>query len=393
MNPRSRRICIVTGSRAEYGRLRRLVALLNDDDRTEVRLVVTGSHLAPEFGLTVREIEDEMVRIDERVEIVLDSNSGLGMAKSLGLATMGLAEAFERQQPEIVLVFGDRYEMLGAASAALALRLPIAHIAGGQLTEGAMDDAIRHAITKLSHLHFASIESDRRRILQLGEAPERVFTVGSTGVDAIVHQQRLSRREVEERLGITLGERNLLVTFHPETLSPLPPERQIQELLTALARLDDDIKLIFTMANVDAGGRALNAAVAAFVGSRPGKTAFVASLGQEAYLSALALVQGVVGNSSSGIIEAPSFGIGTVNIGDRQKGRLRAASIVDCPLEAAAIGTAIDHLLSPVFRASLKGLRNPFGDGNSSERIRDVLATYPLDGLIQKSFNEFFLPA
>jgi GDP/UDP-N,N'-diacetylbacillosamine 2-epimerase (hydrolysing) len=388
VSTRARRICVVTGSRAEYGRLRRLIRLLAEDPRTDVRLVVTGSHLAPGFGLTVREIEAEMVHIDERVEIVLASDTGIGMAKSLGLATMGIAEALARQQPEIVVVFGDRYEMLAAASAALALRLPVAHIAGGQLTEGAVDDAIRHAITKLAHLHFASIESDRQRILQLGEAAERVFTVGSAGVDAIVHQERLSRAEVEARLGMELGGRALMVTFHPETLSPLPPERQVGELLSAMGGLEDDIRLVFTMANADPGGYAVNDALRAFVIGRPGRAVLVDSLGQQAYLSTLALVKGVVGNSSSGIIEAPSFSIGTVNIGDRQKGRLRSGSVIDCPIEATAISGAVRRLLSSDFATSLAGLRNPFGDGSASERIRDVLATHPLEGLIHKTFSD-----
>ncbi len=381
-----RRIAIVTGSRAEYGLLSRLIRLLAEDGRTEPLVVVTGTHLAPEFGMTVTEIEAEGVAIAERVEIVLASDSGLGMAKSLALATMGLAEAFARLTPDLVLVFGDRYEMLGAASAAMALRLPLAHIAGGQLTEGAVDDAIRHAITKLAHLHFTAIEAYGRRIVQMGEAPERVFVVGSTGLDAIRDGQRLPRAELEARLGLDLGQRSLLVTFHPETLSALAPERQVAELLAALAGIEDDVRLIFTGVNADAGGRAIAAAVEAFVATRPGRAVAVKSLGHQGYLSALALVSGVVGNSSSGLIEVPSFGIGTVNIGDRQKGRLRAASIIDCPTEAAAIAAALRRLLSPGFRAGLAGLVNPFGDGHASERIRDILATHPLDGLIRKSF-------
>ncbi|KIL97763.1 UDP-N-acetylglucosamine 2-epimerase [Paramagnetospirillum magnetotacticum MS-1] len=381
-----RRICVITGSRADYGLQSRLIQLLADDPRTEPRLIVTGSHLVADFGLTVGEIEADGVAIAERVECVQADDSGLGMAKSLGLAVIGLAEALGRQKPDLVVVFGDRYEMLAAASAAMALRLPLAHIAGGQLTEGAVDDAIRHAITKLAHLHFTAIEPYRRRILQLGEAPERVFTVGSTGLDAIRLRPRLGRAEVEARLGMTLGERSLMVTFHPETLSPLPPEAQITEMLSALGGLDDDVRLIFTMANADAGGRAITRAVEEFVARRPGRSVLVASLGQQGYLSALAQVQGVVGNSSSGLIEVPSFGIGTVNIGDRQKGRLRAASIIDCPILAESIADALTRLLSPEFQAMARSVVNPFGDGHASERILDVLAAHPLDGLIRKGF-------
>lgn len=382
-----RRVCVVTGSRAEYGLLHWLIRALASDPRTEPIVVVTGSHLAPEHGMTVREIEDDGIAIAERVEILMASDTGVGTAKAMGLATMGLAETFARQKPDLVVVFGDRFEMLAAASAAMALRLPIAHIAGGQLTEGAIDDAIRHALTKMAHLHFTAIPTYAARIRQLGEAPERIFVVGSTGLDSITRETLLERAKVEERLNITLGERALLVTFHPETLSATPPERQIDELLTALANFDASA-LIFTQPNADPGGRAIMERLQEFAATRPRRTAVFPSLGRLCYLSTMAQVKAVVGNSSSGIIEAPSFRVATVNIGDRQKGRLRAASVIDCACEHATITTSLTRALCPEFQAALATVVNPFGDGHASERIVDILASYPLGNLLCKHFHD-----
>lgn len=386
--PRPRRICLVSGSRAEYGLLRPLIQSLEADPRTETRLVVTGAHLATAFGHTVDEIEADGTSIHERVPILTADDSGLGMAQAMGRATSGLAEAFVRQAPDLVVVFGDRYEMLGAASAAMALRLPIAHIAGGQLTEGAVDDAIRHAITKLSHLHFTAVDAYGRRIIQLGEDPDRVFVVGSLGLDAIRRETLLSRAELEARLGMGLGERSLLVTYHPETLAELSAEGQAALLRQALEKLDPQIRLVITLANADAGGRAVNAALQDFAASRPGRAVAVPSLGQRGYLSALSLVSGVLGNSSSALIEAPSYKVGTVNVGDRQKGRIRAASVIDCRLDPAEIQDAVERLMSAEFQTRLKTVVNPFGDGHAADRIRDILATVPLDGLIRKSFRD-----
>ena len=384
-----RRICVVTGSRAEYGLLRPLLDALDTDPRTHTQLLVTGSHLSIEFGNTVTEIEADARRVDERVQILdVADDSGLGMARALGRAVTGLAESFARLAPDLVVVFGDRYEMLGAACAAMTLRLPIAHIAGGQLTEGAIDDAIRHAITKLAHLHFTAVESYRRRIVQLGEDPERVFAVGSLGLDAIRRETLLSRAELGARLGMTLGKRTLLVTYHPETLACLPAAGQAAILRQALERLGPNLRLIITLANADAGGRTINAMLKDFAQSHPDRAVAVPSLGHRGYLSALAQVSGVLGNSSSALIEAPSFRIATVNVGDRQKGRIRAKSVIDCRLDADDIVQAVDTALSKDFQARLQDVVNPFGDGHAAERIRDVLAVHPLDGLIRKTFKD-----
>lgn len=380
-----RKICIITGSRAEYGLLYWLIREIDSDDALKLQLIVTGSHLSPEFGLTWREIEKDGFPIDDKIETLLSSDTETGIAKSAGLGVIGFADSFSRLQPDLVVIFGDRFEMLAAAMAALTMRLPIAHIGGGQITEGAIDDAIRHAITKMAHLHFTSIEEYRKRIIQLGESPERVFATGSTGVDNIVRETLLNRSELEDTIGFKFGHQNLLATFHPATLDAEPAETQMAALLDALDGLND-VHILFTMPNADVGGRALMGMIEDFTAKRPGTTVAFTSLGRVPYLSALGQVDGVVGNSSSGIIEAPSFKIGTVNIGDRQKGRLRATSVIDCGTTTDAITKAMDVLYSETFRKSLETVANPFGDGQAAARIAEILKTFSLDGIVRKKF-------
>lgn len=383
----TRRICIVTGTRAEFGLLRGVIEGVRDAANCELQLVATGSHLSPEFGLTYREIEADGLAIDERVEVLLSSDTPVGVSKAMGLGMIGFADSFARLKPDLLVVLGDRFEILAAASAALVAGIPIAHIHGGETTEGAVDEAIRHAVTKMSHLHFVGAAPYRDRVIQLGENPEHVFLVGGLGIDAIVRLELLDRRSLEEVLGFELGERNLLVTFHPPTLSAGTAALQMQALLDALDTLDSQTHIVFTMPNADAGGRQLAAMIDAFVEDHPNARAF-SSLGQLNYLSCMSHVDGVVGNSSSGIAEAPSFGIGTINIGDRQAGRLSAASVIDVPPERSAIEEALARLFTSEFQQLASTAVNPYGAGGASEAIVRTLATIPLDGLLKKRFRD-----
>jgi UDP-hydrolysing UDP-N-acetyl-D-glucosamine 2-epimerase len=386
----ARRICVVTGTRAEYGLMRGLLAGIRDDGAFELQLVVTGMHLSHEFGFTAREIEADGIPIAERVEILLSSDSAVGVSKAMGLGMIGFADAFARLKPDLVIVLGDRFEILAAAAAALVAGIPIAHVHGGETTEGAFDEAIRHSVTKMSHLHFVAAAPYRDRVIQLGEAPERVFLVGGLGIDAIKALPLLDRAALEAELDFKLGARNLLITFHPPTLEPGEAAAQMQALFDALDTLDPSTHLIFTMPNADAGGRELSTMVDRFVAARPHARAFT-SLGQFRYLSCMRHMDGVVGNSSSGVIEAPSFGIGTINIGDRQRGRLRAASVIDCAAQQDTIEAALKRLFSDDFRTGLGGVDNPYGNGGAAAAILDVLRRHPVEGLLKKSFYDIEL--
>ena len=368
-----RRICVVTGTRAEYGLLRWVIDGIAKSTVLELQLIATGMHLSPEFGLTVQEIEADGHRIDRMVEMLLSSDTPVGITKSMGLGMIGFADALAELQPDLLLVLGDRFEIFAAASAALIARIPIAHIHGGELTEGAFDDAIRHSITKMAHLHFVAAEEYRQRVIQMGEHPDRVFLVGSLGVDAIKRLKLLSREELEESLDFKLGPHNLLITFHPVTLEKNTSAYQMGELLAALDELEDT-HLIFTMPNADTDGRVLIQMIHEFCSTRPHAKAFT-SLGQLRYFSCIQHVDGVVGNSSSGLVEVPSFKKGTVNIGDRQKGRLRAASVLDCNPTRASIQQALTTLFSENFIKTLPSITYPYGHDKSTDAIVSHLAS------------------
>lgn len=381
----TRKVCVVTGTRAEFGLLRWLMGEIRNHPELELQVIATGMHLSPEFGSTYREIEEAGFEIDARVEMLLSSDTNTAVTKSMGLGVIGFADAYERLAPDIVVVLGDRFEIFAAASAALIAGLPIAHLHGGETTEGAFDEAIRHSITKMSHLHFVAADEYRQRVIQLGEHPDRVFNFGGMGIDAIKRIKLLSREELERSLELRFGQKNLLVTFHPVTLEgEAGSVAQMSELLAALDKLDDTT-LIFTMPNADTGGRELSAMVREFTQAHPNAKVYT-SLGQLRYFSCLAQIDGVVGNSSSGLAEAPSFNIGTVNIGDRQKGRLKAKSVIDCEPNREAIQTALETLYSDEFRASLAAVTNPYGNGGASEAIVKVLAKYPLENIRKKQF-------
>jgi len=384
---KKRNICVITGSRAEYGLLYWLLRGIRADRRLVLRLVVTGTHLSSEFGTTWRFIARDGFAIDEKVEMLLSSDSEVGISKSVGLGLISFAEAFDRLKPDIVVGLGDRFELFAAVAAAAFLRIPVAHIHGGEATEGAVDESLRHAITKMSHLHFAAAEAYRRRIIQLGEDPRRVFNVGAVGLDNIAKLPLLSRRETEKGLGLSLAPRSFLVTFHPVTLEANTAGRQFGELLAALDRVPD-ATLVFTKPNADAGGRVVGRLIDDYVARHAGRAAAFDSLGQRLYLSTLRHVGAMIGNSSSGLIEMPAFRKGTINIGDRQRGRLRAASVIDCPPARAAIRAALAKLESPGFRKTLAAVRNPYGTAGASRKILRVLKSYPLDGILKKSFHD-----
>ena len=381
-----KKICVVTGTRAEYGLLYWLMKEIQLDKELELQLIVTGMHLSPEFGLTYKEIEKDF-KIDKKIEMLLSSDTAIGISKSMGLAQISFAEAYEDLKPDIIVLLGDRYEIFSAASAALIANIPVAHLHGGEITEGAFDEAIRHSITKMSHLHFTAAEEYKNRVIQLGEHPSRVFNVGGMGIENIKRLKLLSRDEFEESINFKLNKKNILVTFHPVTLENSSAKEQFQELLDAIDELEDT-NIIFTKANSDTNGRIINQMCDEYVLKNSNKSICFTSLGQLRYLSALQYVDAVVGNSSSGLIEAPSFKIGTINIGDRQKGRLKAKSIIDCDSLKSSILQAFEKLYSEEFESILINTNNPYGDGCASERIIKELKKVDLKNILKKSFYD-----
>lgn len=381
-----KRICVVTGTRAEYGLLRWLMEGIRQSPKLALQVIATGAHLSPEFGLTYRDIEADGFVIDRKVEMLLSSDTPSGVAKSMGLAMIGFADAFAELRPDMVLVLGDRYEIFSAAAAATVARIPVAHLHGGETTEGAFDEALRHSITKMAHLHFVAAQAYRRRVIQLGEDPARVFLVGGLGIDNMLKLDLLDRAALETALDFKLGPKNLLVTFHPATLEQGAAAGQMDELLAALDTLQDT-HLIFTMPNADTEGRALSRQVEAYVAGRPNAKVY-ASLGQLRYLSAIAHVDAVVGNSSSGLAEVPSFRKATVNIGDRQKGRLKAQSVIDCTPDRESIKAALAQAYSADFQASLSQVVSPYGDGGASQQILRALENHDFSGSLKKTFHD-----
>jgi len=382
-----RKICVVTGARSEYGLLRWLMHEIQNDPGLILQVVATGMHLSPEFGLTYNVIENDGFTISAKVEMLLSSDSPVGMAKSIGLGVLGFTDALERLKPDILVVLGDRYEILAAAQAAMALHIPIAHIHGGEITEGAIDDCIRHAVTKMSHMHFVANEIYRKRVIQLGEQPQKVFNFGAIGLDNIKKLSLLGKEEFEQSIGFTLGSLNFLVTYHPVTLRLIEPQQPVTVLLEALDSFPQ-AKVIFTKPNSDAGGRVISRMIDRYVAERPERTAAFVSLGQLIYLSAIRHVDVVIGNSSSGLIEVPAFKKPTVNIGDRQKGRLKASSVIDCSEIKEDIILAINKALSQDFQRNLKHVISPYGEGDTSLRIVKVLKSIDLSTILIKRFYD-----
>lgn len=388
----TRKICVVTGTRAEFGLLRWLMQEIQHEPELELQVLATGMHLSPEFGLTYREIEQTGFVINAKVEMLLSADTATAVTKSMGLGLISYADAYERLAPDLIVVLGDRFEIFAATAAAMIAGIPVAHLHGGETTEGAFDEAIRHSITKMSHLHFVAAEEYRRRVIQLGEQPERVFLVGGLGIDAIKRIKLLDRETLEESLGFKFGPRNLLITFHPVTLEGQNSSgQQMAELLAALDELDDT-HLLFTMPNADTGGRELAAMVNDFAENRQNARVYT-SLGQLRYLSCMKYMDAVVGNSSSGLAEAPSMGIATINIGDRQKGRLSASSVINCEPTLKSIREALRTVFDASFRSTLNNTNNPYGSGGACEKIVEVIKNNDISNLLKKSFFNLDVPA
>jgi len=381
-----KKICVVTGTRAEYGLLYWLLKEIEADKELQLQLIATGMHLSPEFGLTYKEIEKEF-KINKKIEMLLSSDTSVGISKSMGLAQISFAESYDELKPDIVIVLGDRYEIFSVTSAAMIARIPIAHIHGGEKTEGAFDESIRHSITKMSHLHFTATEEYRNRVIQLGENPSRVFNVGGMGIENIKRLKLLTKDEFEKSIEFKLNIKNILVTFHPVTLENSTAQEQFKELLDAIDKLEDT-NIIFTKANSDTDGRVINQMIDEYVTKNSHKSIVFTSLGQLRYLSALQYVDAVVGNSSSGLAEAPSFKIGTINIGDRQKGRIKASSVIDCEPNKNSIVKAFAKLYSKEFQETLKTITNPYGNGCASKKIVEILKNVDLKNILKKSFYD-----
>jgi GDP/UDP-N,N'-diacetylbacillosamine 2-epimerase (hydrolysing) len=382
----TRKICVVTGSRADYGLLRSVMQGIKNDPNLTIQVIATGMHLSPTFGLTYKEIESDGFFIDEKVEVITEIDTPEEISQSIAKGITGCAKAFNRLEPDLILLLGDRYEIFSAAIAAHVALIPIAHIHGGELTGGALDEAFRHSISKMSSLHFVAAEEYKKRLIQLGENPKNIYLAGGLGVDSIKKHKLLNKHELEDKLNIKFLDKSLLITFHPATLDIESSEFQFEELLKALSNLKDTT-LIFTMPNADTGGRKLINMVEEFVIENKNAKAFT-SLGQLLYFSCIFNMDGVVGNSSSGVIEVPSFKKATVNIGDRQLGRLQAESIINCKPLKKDILNAIEKLYSSSFQTLLGRVTNPYSGTGVNEKIIEVLGVISLDGIIKKAFYD-----
>lgn len=383
----NRKICVITGTRAEYGLMYWLMKAIQNDENLILQIVITGMHLSPEFGLTYRDIVKAGFVINKKVEILLSSDTSVGISKSMGLAQISFSEVFHELKPDIIVVLGDRFEIFSVVATAMIARIPVAHLHGGESTEGLIDEPIRHSITKMSHLHFTATDQYRRRVIQLGEQPTRVFNVGTPGLDNIYKLNLLSREDFEDAINFKLNKKNIIVTFHPVTLENSTASKQFSELLLAIDELENT-SIIFTKPNADTNGRIIIEMIDKYVSVNNHKACSFISLGQIRYLSALQYVDVIVGNSSSGLTEAPSFKIATINIGDRQKGRIKSDSVIDClPLKSKII-EALDTAYSPSFKEKLKFVSNKYGKGGASNKIKNILKTVDLTNIIKKKFKD-----
>jgi UDP-N-acetylglucosamine 2-epimerase (non-hydrolysing)/GDP/UDP-N,N'-diacetylbacillosamine 2-epimerase (hydrolysing) len=382
-----RKIAVVTGSRAEYGLLYWLMTEIKNDPDLQLQVIATGMHLAPEFGLTYKAIEADGFIIDAKVEMLLSSDTSVGVAKSIGLGVIGFADAIDRLRPDILVLLGDRFEILAAAQAAMVARIPVAHVSGGEVTEGAIDDSIRHAITKMAHFHFVAAEPYRKRVIQMGEHPERVINCGDPGLDNLKRLKLLSRLELERQLDFSLGAQYFLVTYHPATLSMVDPKMAMQELCAALDHFPH-VKIIMTKPNADMGGRELAKMVDEYASKYPDRIFASTSLGQIRYLSAMKHCDVVIGNSSSGIVEAPGLHKPTVNLGARQNGRLKATSIIDCSEQRRAIIDAIELALSPEFGKKAAKTKSLYGDCNASRQMKEFFKHVDYGFCMNKGFYD-----
>lgn len=381
-----RKVCVITGSRADYGLLKAVMHKIKGASDLQLQIIVTGMHLSSTYGMTYLEIINDGFNIDRKIECLIDQDDPISVAASMGKTIAESAKAFKDLKPDVILVLGDRFEIFSAVAAALTSKIPVAHIHGGETTFGAYDEAFRHSITKMSQIHFVATEDYRRRVIQLGENPDRVYLVGGVGIDDINNLNVIGKPDLEKDLSIKFRERNLLVTFHPTTLERESVDKQINALLSALENRPDTC-IIFTMPNADTGGQTIMRFIEDFV-SRNSNSYVFRSLGRHIYLSCMASVDAVIGNSSSGILEAPSLKVGTINIGIRQQGRIQASSVINCGASKDEICDALEELYSESFRLKLKSCRNPYGEGGASVKIVNVLREVNLESIVQKHFYD-----
>lgn len=382
-----KKICVVTGTRAEYGLLYWTLVALKKEPSIQLQICATGMHMSPEFGLTYNQIEKDGFTIDYKVESLMSSDSGTGIAKSIGLGISGMSDAFLQLEPDIVLLLGDRYEILAAAIASMSLRIPIAHCHGGESTEGLIDESIRHSITKMSHLHFTATKAFEKRVIQLGEQPANVFCFGAMGIEFINKIKFLTKKGIEDKMNFSFLTNNYLITYHPETLDMKESSDKFGEVLEALKEIkNNETMFIFTMPNADNNGRVIIDMINQFVKANPFNSVAFTSMGQINYLSTLKFVNAVIGNSSSGLIEAPTLKTPTVNIGDRQRGRIMAKSVISCNTEKNKILYAIKKSSSIDFKARINNFENPYGSQNVSSKIVDILKKVSEKDLLKKKF-------
>ncbi|MDF2832923.1 UDP-N-acetylglucosamine 2-epimerase [Chryseobacterium indoltheticum] len=370
-----KKVCVITATRAEYGLLKPLMQLIKESNQLQLQIIATGAHLSPEFGLTYKNIENDGFIIDEKVEILLSSDTAASIAKTMGMAMMGMADVLPRLKPDLIVILGDRYEMLSIASAATIFKIPIAHLHGGEITEGAYDDAIRHSITKMSHLHFTSTEEYKKRVIQMGENPENVFNVGAIGLDNIRDLKLLSKQELETDLDIKFKKYNYQVTFHPETLGNLSSAEQFQNLLNVIEKQEDSF-FIFTKANADTDGRIINQMIDDFVKKHADIAKAFNSLGTLRFLSTVRICTAIVGNSSSGILEAPSLYTPTINIGDRQKGRTQASSIINVDNSEKSIFSGFQLVKNLIIENKISEVKNPYDNGGAAQEILNKILEF-----------------
>lgn len=384
---KNRNICVVTGTRADYGLLFRLIKTLKNDQDLNLQIIATGMHLSPEFGLTQNEIKKDGFKINKSIEMLLSADTSSSISKSTGLGLIGFSDAFKELKPDIVILLGDRYEIFSASIAATFAKIPIAHIHGGETSQGAYDEAMRHSISKMAWWHFVSTEDYKKRVIQLGEDPKRIYNVGGLGVDAIKNLKLLSKKKLIENTGIKIGHKNLLVTYHPVTLENNTSKKQFERLLNALNDFNN-INIIFTMPNADSYSRIIKNMIHNFVLKNQKRSISFSSMGHLNYLSTMKLVDGVIGNSSSGLMEAPTFKIGTINIGDRQKGRIKSDSIIDCEPNKRSIKNAINKLYSEKFQLALSSVKNPYEGINPVREIIKILKSDLLPKELKKEFYD-----
>ncbi len=381
-----RKVCVVTGNRSDYGILRELLKNIQSSNDLNLNLIVTGSHLSPTYGYTIREIEEDGLKIEKRIDTLLSSDTSIGISKSMGLSLISFSEAFEEIQPDIILILGDRFEIFSAAISAMNASIPIAHIHGGELSLGSIDDSIRHSITKISHLHFVSTIEYKNRVLQLGESEERVFNVGALALDNLKNNNKISKSELENYFKFKFQKKNLIVTFHPITISNTKIESKLNELFSAI-KFYSEIQFIFTMSNPDKKGKFIWQKIIEFC-EGVDNCIYIKSFGQKRYFAALNYVDGVIGNSSSGIIEVPSFGKGSINIGKRQEGRVQAKSVINVECEFNSIKKGIKKLYEPEFNLRLKNINNPYEKVDTIKNIINVLKTIEIKNILKKKFND-----